>query len=121
MSFRQDKVIRKSRKARKCEWCNEELPVGSYQVMTSGACGDTGWCSWGPYWRSYLHPECWRAEAAFWKYDPHSEGWMGVIWTRGEYDGAVKFSSGPLTEKELPTLKGKELAESVEAPGRAGE
>lgn len=100
MSFRQDKVI-KSRVARKCQWCDELMPAGTPQVRVSGASGDTGHGSYGPYWRGYFHFECWRAESAYWKDESDAESWPEEAMARGRLDGYKKTQVFPDT---LPVL-----------------
>ncbi len=79
MSFRNDTLIKKVRKPRKCDWCREMIEAGHPAVKVAGISWD------GDFSAVTMHPECHAAEARWWKL-PHNygvEGWPDERMPRG--------------------------------------
>ena len=52
MSFHRETHIKKTRKAKKCDWCAEPIEIGAEAVHVTGR-GD-----WGDFYSMDYHPEC---------------------------------------------------------------
>lgn len=76
MSFRQDVPVLRTRKQGRCTWCQEMILVGAPAVRVRGGEG-------GEIWAGRLHPECWRAELAYWTQPERPDEWPDEPCPRG--------------------------------------
>lgn len=104
--FRTDRIVECAKKDHRCSWCGETIPKGTQYAYVTGYTED--------FWAGKLHPECYRAEAEYWRH-PLFKGeyqWPEEYMVRGSLVstdckqtplalGQFDFSREPLRKEEL--------------------
>jgi len=75
--------IAKSRKAKRCDWCNEMIEVGQPAVASFVVDGRDKW-------QNHFHPEC---DAALGRFS-REEGGGCVYWTPGDFNRGCTCENG---------------------------
>lgn len=70
---------KKTRKARRCDWCAKKIEIGSVAARNSGIEDGDG------YWTTVLHPECQAALDSI-PYGELQDGYMAGDHARGRTD-----------------------------------
>ena len=65
MSFHNETIVKKTRRAKRCNWCSERIGKGDPSVVTSGVYE-------GNFYQGRYHPEC---SAAITRYYTENECW----------------------------------------------
>jgi hypothetical protein len=73
--FHSERIIKRSRRERKCDWCGEKIPVFSRLYAFAGFHED--------FYNGYLHPECRFARM---NADCPDEGFYPFEYARGRID-----------------------------------
>jgi len=58
MSFHNETKVKKTRRARRCDWCGETIAKGDPSVATSGVFE-------GDFYQGRYHSECWDAACRY--------------------------------------------------------
>ena len=104
MSFGSTRIVRRTRKRCRCSWCGEWVQAGDHSISGSYSDGSD-------FWSFRLHPECWRAERAWWFMNSNEDEGPDCHMKRGstadehlEWSTVdVRFTADPVTPVEVNT------------------
>ena len=102
MSFHNETHVKKTRRARRCDWCAERIEKGDPSVSTSGIFE-------GDFYQGRYHPEC---SAAITRYYTVNKCWGEEMpdWTMNR--GGIEEAGEP--ESEIPPENERGLATAPE-------
>ena len=94
MSFHNETLVKKTRRAKRCNWCSERIEKGESSVVTSGVYD-------GDFYRGRYHPEC---SAAITRYYTANKCWGEEMPDWAMNRGGILEAGEP---EEIPSMNVK--------------